>query len=298
MTRIHPSLRPAAWLLALLVVIGGVALAGPLAASAASTSDVQLAQRDLNGTGYPVGTVDGVAGDKTTAGVTVFQGDQCLTVDGEIGPQTLGALQAIVKQVQTKAGATASGSYDSATKTAVTAYQNAHSLNPDGVAGAATMQSMGITRVVASCHPTPGSQRATILNIARGEIGTLESSGNCVPDKPYNICAAWCAAFSTWVWRDAGIDIPAINYVPSVYDWAVANGKWYSNAHLTSAQPGDMIIFGQANNRYHIGIVTTISGTTAGILSGNTGNNTTGDNGVWEKTYTLSSSAFYGIVHL
>jgi CHAP domain len=129
------------------------------------------------------------------------------------------------------------------------------------------------------------------------ELGTLETPGNCVKDKPYSICASWCAAFSTWVWRTAGVNIPAINYVPSVYDWAVAHGRW--TTALSTAKPGDQIIFGNASNRYHIGIVDTVSGGRVNVISGNTTNPAnSSQQGVFEQNYPLSTSVFYGLVRL
>jgi hypothetical protein len=278
--------------------VGMLLLATPTMASAATTDDIKLAQTDLNGLAYNAGPVDGTGGPQTSAATQAFQDDRCLTVDGVIGPQTLGGLQGMVKQVQTKAGITADGQYDAGTRTAVTSYQSAHNLTADGIAGPDTMASMGITRIDPSCHSSSGLG-AKIVGIAKSQLGTVADANNCVPGKPYSICADWCAAFATWVWRDAGVNIPAMNYVPSVYDWAVSHGKWYGTGQLNLAKPGYLIIFGTATNRYHIGVVDHVSGGTVYVISGNTRNpNNSSQHGVFDKSYPLSASEFYGLVHL
>ncbi|WP_327287467.1 peptidoglycan-binding protein [Streptomyces sp. NBC_01198] len=292
------------------VLMSGAMLAGPAATalasapapaslsavSAASVADVKLAQADLNGLGYDAGSVDGVSGPQTQAAAEAFQSDRCLGVDGIIGPQTLGELQTVVKAVQGKAGVGQDGDYGPDTTAAVRTYQSAHQLTADGIAGPDTMKSMGITRLVTSCHST-NAQRAEIVYVAKGQLGVRADSRNCVPGKPYSICADWCAAFATWVWRDAGENIPFMTYVPDVYDWAVGHGRWYGTSQLHSALPGDLIIFGSANNRYHIGVVDHVSGSTVYVISGNTSNpSNSAQIGVYDKGYALSSSVFYGLV--
>jgi peptidoglycan hydrolase-like protein with peptidoglycan-binding domain len=282
--------------LAMLGVIGitpGVASA----AATATAADIRLAQTDLNGLDYNAGTVDGVVGPQTRAATSAFQNDQCLTVDGVIGSDTLGRLKTVVGQVQTAVGVTADGDYALSTINAVKAFQTAHNLDVDGIVGPDTEAALGIERLVASCH-SPSGTGATVVQIAKNEIGTVADANRCVPGKPYSICNEWCAAFATWVWRTAGIDIPKINYVPSVYDWAVAHNKWYGTGQLSLAQPGYLIIFGSANNRYHIGVVDHVSGSTVFVISGNTTNpSKPSQYGVFDKSYALSGSVFYGLVH-
>ncbi len=283
---------------------GAAATAAPGAATAAtvapalSTDDIKLAQRDLDGLDYNAGSVDGIAGSQTASATTAFQSDRCLQVDGVLGTQTLTELTSVVGAVQTAAGVTPDGNYAASTTTAVKTYQTAHGLAVDGIAGPDTMAAMGIDRQVASCH-TPSALGAQVVSIASAEIGTRADSSKCVPGKPYNICADWCAAFATWVWRQAGIDIPFITYVPSVYNWAVTNHRWLGTSQLGSAMPGYLIIFGTATNRYHIGIVDHVSGGTVWVISGNTTNPANSSQwGVYDKQYPLSGSVFYGLVTL
>ncbi len=276
-------------------LVSGAVLAGPAPASA-TTADVRLGQEDLNGLAYDAGSVDGVSGPQTEAAAESFQADRCLGIDGLIGPRTLDSLESVVEQVQAKAGVAQDGDYGSGTASAVKSYQSAHQLTADGIAGPATMQAMGVTRLVVSCHSL-ATERPRIVAAAESQLGVRADSGNCVPGKPYSICADWCAAFATWVWRDASESVPFLTYVPDVYDWAVAHGRWYGTSQLASAQPGDMIIFGTATNRYHIGIVDHVDGTTVYVVSGNTANpDDASQIGVYDKPYPLSGSVFYGLV--
>lgn len=298
------SRRAVVGLLTAAVATGALAaVPGPASAATSSTvrppatsSQIKLAQRDLNGLAYDAGGVDGVSGPKTKAAAQSFQSDRCLGADGVIGPQTLAGLTSMVKQVQAKAGAPAKGDYGTATTSAVKHYQTAHHLSADGIAGDQTMKTMGIERLIKSCHATT-TLRARIVKTAKSQIGVTADSHKCVPGKPYSVCTEWCAAFATWVWRQSGVDIPFIKYVPSVYDWAVAHHKWVGTSGLGTAKPGDLIIFGSAHNRYHIGVVDQVSRGTVRVISGNTSNPARpGQYGVYDKSYPLSGSVFYGLV--
>lgn len=56
--------------------------------------DIRALQEQLNKLGYNCGTVDGIFGDKTKAGVIAFQTAVWIKVDGIVGPVTRGALTA------------------------------------------------------------------------------------------------------------------------------------------------------------------------------------------------------------
>ena len=54
--------------------------------------DVKALQSALNALGYSCGTVDGIFGNKTKAGVIAFQTAKGIAVDGIVGPETRAAI--------------------------------------------------------------------------------------------------------------------------------------------------------------------------------------------------------------
>ena len=137
----------------------------------------------------------GSSGRRLGRATSAFEGDRCLLADGVIGTQTLTELKSVVSAVQTAAGTTPGGDHAAVTTAAVKTYQAAHGLEADGIAGPDTMSAMGIQRQVASCH-TPSALGGLVVSIVSAEIGTRADSNECVPGKPYSICAEWCAAFA------------------------------------------------------------------------------------------------------
>ena len=57
-------------------------------------TQVEALQRELNGLGYTVGTIDGTYGPATVSAVKAFQQANGLTPDGVVGSKTLAALRA------------------------------------------------------------------------------------------------------------------------------------------------------------------------------------------------------------
>jgi peptidoglycan hydrolase-like protein with peptidoglycan-binding domain len=255
-------------------------------------------QEDLAGMGYlPYSGVDGVVGPVTQTAIEHLQDDACLSVDGIAGPRTDDALHARVAAIQGALRVGRTGVFSGSTQRQVAAWQRAHGLPATGQASAATMARMGIARVGAACQLPPANSKAgRIVRTARSQIGVLAVSNSdyCLRVKrPYDICAEWCAAFATWVWRSSGDNIPFETYVPDVWKWAAAHGRLKA---LSTAAPGDLIIFGTPSYRYHIGVVTRVSKGYVWVMAGDTGNPQTGQMGAWEKTFPLSSSIFSRVV--
>lgn len=114
--------------------------------------------------------------------------------------------------------------------------------------------------------PKPGAEvsgavRSRIVQLARAELkrNVAERCGNncpATPDgkpRPYNINDAWCAAFATWIWKQAGLSSYVNSmtnryYVPYIQNWAQSKGLWKTS----NPQPGDFIVYGGSG---HIGIV-------------------------------------------
>ena len=61
--------------------------------------DVKALQSSLNALGYSCGTVDGIFGNKTKAGVIAFQTAKGIAVDGIVGPETRAAIVKAKKTV-------------------------------------------------------------------------------------------------------------------------------------------------------------------------------------------------------
>jgi peptidoglycan hydrolase-like protein with peptidoglycan-binding domain len=148
---------------AFVALLAGAALAAGLLAgtavpAAAVTLSTTQAQWNLAGLGYlTYADIDGVYGAKTTAGAKSFQVVRCLDADGSVGPRTGDQLVAVMKQVQAKVGVTQDGQNGPTTKNAIIAWQRAHGLTADGLAGPATFSAMGITRTRACGGPIVGS---------------------------------------------------------------------------------------------------------------------------------------------
>lgn len=109
-------------------------------------SDVTKLQMNLNGLGYCKTESDGIYGTDTISAVKIFQSANGLSADGIAGDATLAKVNTIVSSLQTdlnnlgyNAGI-ADGIYGTATKNAVTSFQSANSLSPDGIAGYRTLQ--------------------------------------------------------------------------------------------------------------------------------------------------------------
>ena len=121
----------------------------PALTAGASGTWVLMLQRSLMlGGADPKGT-DGAFGLNTLAAVRAFQSAAHIAVDGQVGPQTWGALEARTKLVQNALNAAGAHlEVDSQagvlTAGAVTAFQGSHKLLVDGIVGANTSAALHI----------------------------------------------------------------------------------------------------------------------------------------------------------
>lgn len=134
-------------------------------------------------------------------------------------------------------------------------------------------------------------------------LGVSESGGNNVPmfrgadgklyKAPYNINDAWCAAFSTWAWDQAGynVDWTNKNYVPAIWNDAKHMGL---AANISSAQKGDMIIFDWEGDGTpdHVGIVESVDPRTGRIntIEGNSSDR------LQTQSYAMNAGSLVGVV--
>ncbi|MEU4316583.1 CHAP domain-containing protein [Nocardia sp. NPDC024068] len=149
--------------------------------------------------------------------------------------------------------------------------------------------------------------RDDIITLAEGELarGVFEQGGNNVAvyydeDRvlrraPYNINDAWCAAFSTWTWEEAGYKVNWTNpdYVPSIWNDAKHMGL---AANVANAERGDMIIFDWQGDGTpdHVGIVRSVDPATGQIytIEGNSSDRLRAPEG----GYAANASSLVGVV--
>lgn len=129
------------------------------------------------------------------------------------------------------------------------------------------------------------------LAVANAEVGTREVDA-AFANKPYNNNSAWCAAFTSWVWKEAGYDVSwtDYDYVPSVWNDAGAMGLQRPNT--SEAQPGDLIVFDWEGDGTpdHIGIVESVNGGTIHTIEGNSSDR------VQRLKYGMNSGDIVGVI--
>lgn len=121
----------------------------PALSAGASGTWVLMLQRSLMLGGVDPKGVDGAFGLNTLAAVRAFQSAAKVSVDGQVGPQTWGALEARTKAVQNALNAAGAhlavdGQAGVLTAGAVTAFQSSHHLAVDGIVGAHTSAALHI----------------------------------------------------------------------------------------------------------------------------------------------------------
>jgi hypothetical protein len=115
-----------------------------------------------------------------------------------------------------------------------------------------------------------GAQGQRIAAIATAELGVSEQppgSNDSPRIAQYRTATAgsgvgpWCAYFTSWVARQAGVPIgpsgAGIGYVPTVKAWAEQTGR-YIPAGSSPPQVGDLVVFDRGGDGVldHIGVVT------------------------------------------
>ncbi|MGW1739015.1 CHAP domain-containing protein [Nocardia sp. NPDC001965] len=137
----------------------------------------------------------------------------------------------------------------------------------------------------------PNDPVGRALAVASGELGTRETDA-AFAGKPYNNGSAWCAAFTSWVWKEAGYDVSwtDFDYVPAVWNDAAAMGLQKSTAQ---AQPGDLIVFDWEGDGTpdHIGVVESVSGGKINTIEGNSSDS------VARRSYGMNSGNVVGVIN-
>jgi CHAP domain/FG-GAP-like repeat len=117
--------------------------------------------------------------------------------------------------------------------------------------------------------------RDAIVEVLRDQIGVSEANGQC--DRYGVDCSqtAWCAAFTNWVWKKAGVTpVPTTLVARGVGDWGV-------DRHLFKREnplPGDVVVYGEPApvTGGHVGMVEAVHGDgTITTIEGNYDNKVT-----------------------
>ena len=132
-----------------------------------------------------------------------------------------------------------------------------------------------------------GGGSGNALAVATGEINNDDY-------KRYNgHYRAWCADFVTWVYKQAGFNVPQIAAPKGVRDYFRKNMVWVDNPSASQIQPGDIVYFDNnpgSNSGTHIGIVESVSGNTVNTIEGNTGRARFGKSRVLRQTRNISDT--------
>jgi hypothetical protein len=119
---------------------------------------------------------------------------------------------------------------------------------------------------------------ANVLEVARGQIGTIEAPGNRTPYGAwYGLNGQpWCAMFTSWCFAQVGTPRNGITYAawtPGIYTAARTSARWH-----TSPRPGDLVLFSFVTPTTqrplgisHVGLVEKVGdGGTITTIEGNT----------------------------
>ena len=122
--------------------------------------------------------------------------------------------------------------------------------------------------------PIPGSGtlsavRKKIVSLALAQRNYAPRTGHCDRYGKNLICPGdlyqgeWCSVMATWVWEQAGVNIPIFGYSGDPWYWSGSGGgrDGISGGHAKvlgprgKAQPGDMVFFGTPSNSLHVAVV-------------------------------------------
>lgn len=129
----------------------------------------------------------------------------------------------------------------------LSAETSALSENTEPLIGAAGSCSEGSAEV--------SSINQRIVQIAQHEVGYEHTSAGYYCTK-FGRCVEWCALFVTWVWKQAGVNIPSNAFSGYVYTWASEHTHVYPPS--ARPQPGWAVLIGtgpQQGASLHVGIV-------------------------------------------
>jgi hypothetical protein len=103
--------------------------------------------------------------------------------------------------------------------------------------------------------PTPSNNVAAAALKEVGYQGQACSNGKLDKTKySGGTCVQWCAAFVTWVYQQAGDNIPSIQSAREVFSWFKSHGHPTFNDPAKAGE-GDIVVWSRGPDTGHIGIV-------------------------------------------
>ncbi|MEV0592501.1 CHAP domain-containing protein, partial [Nonomuraea cavernae] len=176
--------------------------------------------------------------------------------------------------------------------------------------------------VTVSATPAAAVSRSSIVSVAQGQLnntvrnresplgsGCNYYTGHFRNWKPSSGCpfsdgvqwrdSDWCADFSKYVWKNAGVpdaNVPETSggvltgWASSFKDYGVKHGTWRTRASGYQPQPGDAIVFDwdQSGDIDHVGIVSSANSSTVYTIEGNS------DDRIRTKSYSRSNIDIVG----
>lgn len=199
-----------------------------------------------------------------------------------------------VRELQALLKAPETGRFDAHTRDAVREFQLVAGLSETGVVGPTMLKRL---RQKGAITGKAAHLRASIVETARGEVGTREDGKNGGAALEYQRYfkrgpEEWCADFVSWVYTHAGQKMNQSSVTQIVRQLKAAR-RWKTSGPV----PGDMVIFDWDGDGLgdHIGIVEGLGKNgVVKTIEGNTPHPTSRKQGVWEKDRARSQILGYG----
>jgi hypothetical protein len=164
----------------------------------------------------------------------------------------------------------------------------------------AILATVGLTVGLTAQPASAATTRQQIVNVATGQLG----GRGCSPGY-FNSCGInWCAEFSRWVWRTAGVaDVSGLDsWAQSFKTYGINRGLYRARTTGYQPQPGDAIVFDWDHSTSdshpidHVAIVTSSTATTVYTIGGNQGGTDIYDSVVSARSYSRGNVDIDGYV--
>ena len=124
-------------------------------------------------------------------------------------------------------------------------------------------------------RPAPSTTGQKAANLAAGWLGYNWRGVNGNNWDAAGAPEYWCSDFATYVWEQAGINVPITPGVLAFITWAQNNGHFTSN--LADVHVGDVIFYNNGGTKQHVGVIIQVNAdgtveTADGDWGGSTGN--------------------------